>query len=304
MQYYLSKNLREEGPYSLPRLLAMRAAGRLEGEYYARAEDSDTWLPLAEMLDSQLPADEPPPAQIEGQAPSVPSPWRRVGRLAAIVRTCLWVELLLSLASIALAWNIPDILSSWLLQQDIESPLLEQFDEIDSRMIFVAVPQSLAALLTVVFFCRWFYAAACNARQISGKPLGMTPGSMVGSFFIPILNLWKPCAGMKLVYDAILGEKASCVRRSGIVTAWWVSFLLMGMAGRISFRYSMKVVQRYDEAEESWEHFLAYIRAEVLSYQWELAADALTIPAALLAIALVGRLTRAQNLLAPTDRRS
>lgn len=297
--YYLSHNFREEGPYSLPRILAMHGAGRLEGEYYVRAEESDTWVPLADMLAEHVPAatapDAPPP-------PSVPANWRRVGRLAVAVQIFLWLEILFNLVSTAFLWRILGVLSAWLQELEYESPLLDSFDDLETSYLSLAFPQLGVSLFTVLFFCLWLYAAAKQARHFSGKSLGMSPGFIAASFFIPILNFWKPYMGVKRVYNASLGGKAPFTKRSGLVLAWWLCFLLMNYANNIGSHFVMKTIRDYEHAEESREQFLIYMRSEMTSHQFDLAASLLTVPAALITIVLIRRLTRAQNRLVENAR--
>lgn len=272
----------------------MHGAGRLEGEYYARAENSDRWIPLADMLAEHVPAvtpsNAPPP-------PSVPANWRRVGRLAVAVQIFLWLEILFNLVSTAFLWRILGVLSAWLQELEYESPLLDSFDDLETSYLSLAFPQFGVSLLTALFFCLWLYAAAKQARHFSGKHLGMSPGFIVGSFFIPILNFWKPYMGVKRVYNASLGGKAPFTKRSSLVLAWWLCFLLMNYANNISYHFVMKTMRHYEHAEESWEQFLIYMRSEVTSHQFDLVSSLVAVPAALITIVLIRRLTRAQNRL-------
>ena len=299
MNYYLSRNFQEEGPYSLPRILAMQQSGRLEGECYARAEESDTWVPLADMLAEHVPAVTVPDA---APPPSVPANWRRVGRLAVAVQICLGFEILFNLISMAFLWRILDVLSAWLQEQDFDSPLLDSFDDLVNSYLSLALPHLVILLLTALFFCLWLYAAAKQARHFSGKPLGMSPGFIAGSFFIPILNFWRPYMGVKRVYNASLGRKAPFTKRSGLVLTWWLCFTLMQVVDYISSQSSFSATRDYEYADDSWEQFCAYIHSEVLSHQWDLALTLITVLTALITIVLIRRLTRAQNRLVENAR--
>lgn len=99
---------------------------------------------------------------------------------------------------------------------------------------------ALAFLVCVIVVGRWIYRVNKNAWQISD---GMTvsPGWGVGSYFIPILNLFRPFRGMCETWQAshAPGDPES-VPVPGIMRLWWAGWLITGALGQASFRLGMR----------------------------------------------------------------
>lgn len=108
--------------------------------------------------------------------------------------------------------------------------------------------------------------------------------------------------GVKRVYNASLGRKAPFTTRSRLVLAWWLCSLLMNCMNLMAVCFLSRILQQYEHAEDNWEQFLVYIRSEIPSHQWDLASAMITVPTALITIALVRCLTREQNRLAESAR--
>ncbi len=82
------------------------------------------------------------------------------------------------------------------------------------------------SLLTVVLFCLWLYRATTNLTVLRNRPLEMSPGWAVGSFFVPGLNFFSPYKGLKQLYQGATG------RQDGSVGLWW-GFFIAGLVGAI-----------------------------------------------------------------------
>jgi hypothetical protein len=53
-----------------------------------------------------------------------------------------------------------------------------------------------------IFFGRWLYAACQDCALLGGRPLRLSPGAAIGSFFIPIVSLFRPCQAITDLHDA------------------------------------------------------------------------------------------------------
>src|SRR5689334_14659728 len=62
----------------------------------------------------------------------------------------------------------------------------------DSRERLVSGFWTLLYLVTICVFGRWIYVAHKNLPALGAENLRFRPGLAVGSFFIPIYNLWGP----------------------------------------------------------------------------------------------------------------
>lgn len=127
---------------------------------------------------------------------------------------------------------------------------------------------------------RWIYRASANAHALSNE-MTVSPGWAVGSYFIPILNLFKPFQGMKEAWLASHhrsnwhGEPTP-----GLLIVWWTLWLVTNILGNISLRMSM------ENEDGSLTGAVATI---------ELLTSILNVPLCLVLIAMMNRLCAAQD---------
>lgn len=71
----------------------------------------------------------------------------------------------------------------------------------DSIYQFIGQVQGFASLPLSILFAVWLYRMNANLRQLSSKPMEFTPGWMIGWYFIPFANLFKPFQGMRELWQ-------------------------------------------------------------------------------------------------------
>lgn len=93
----------------------------------------------------------------------------------------------------------------------------------------------------------WIYRANRNARALGAHNMTVSPAWSVGSFFVPIANLFIPYRAMKEIWQASrrpddwrTGDKTSI-----LLPAWWTFWLLNGFAVSIA----NQIVKKSDEIE-------------------------------------------------------
>jgi len=149
----------------------------------------------------------------------------------------------------------------------------------DLRQGAVGLMQTAIYLASAVAFLMWFHRAHRNLPALGAWNLKYSPGWAVGSWFIPILNFFRPYQIMAEVSresnpDAIRpgslfpGEG----RASPLLGWWWALWLIMNFAGQAAMRLSLRA--------ESLELLKAASWTSVI-------ADLISLPAALLAIMVV-----------------
>ncbi len=143
-----------------------------------------------------------------------------------------------------------------------------------SRQQLIGMVQFALFLLTAIIFLMWIYRANVNARALGARDMTFKPGWSVGWFFVPILSLYKPFYAVQEIWKAsIPGSQAWQSRRAGgVVGAWWTFWILTFAAGRVSGTLSSQAEQINEFLVASWA---------------TLAADGVSIPAALLALLVV-----------------
>ena len=60
----------------------------------------------------------------------------------------------------------------------------------------------ISFLITSIIYLRWIYIAKRNAQILGGYEMQMTPAMAVGSYFIPIKNIWRPFRAIKESFQA------------------------------------------------------------------------------------------------------
>jgi hypothetical protein len=158
---------------------------------------------------------------------------------------------------------------------------------IDQRQLVIGLSQSFLTLICAITFLMWFYRAHKNLAAGGLVGLKYSPGWAVGGFFVPFLNLVRPLQVMKEVAsgsaylaDHAEGESWQADSASPLVGWWWGGLLLQGGISRVSARMMLKANEVDELVRAGWA---------------TLAADAFTIPAAILAILLVYHVSRLQD---------
>ncbi|MGW6056401.1 DUF4328 domain-containing protein [Streptomyces sp. NPDC055189] len=169
--------------------------------------------------------------------------------------------------------------------------LVREAERADTLYAVSSWLQTAALVATCVVFLCWFYRVRVNAEVFEPHIHSKTRGWTVGSWFVPIVNLWFPRRIALDIWDAsgdrqvaldrtlTLGD-ASGRARHPLVNGWWTLWVAGILVGRWA---SMQ----YWEAEEA-EEIDGAISALML-------ADVIDIAAAVLAILVVLRLTRMQD---------
>jgi hypothetical protein len=169
----------------------------------------------------------------------------------------------------------------------------ERANSIDSYNRMAGSIQLLAWILSAIFFCRWFHRAHQNLTRLGIVELKYSPRWAVGGFFVPFLNLVRPYQVMTEVWKRSMGvwaerpsAHAGAEPPRDLVGLWWAGFLLTSILGNLSGRL-MLGAEELDEIR---------VAASVT-----LVSDLVNIPAAIVAILLVGAVTRVQLDLLASD---
>ncbi|MFE0703269.1 DUF4328 domain-containing protein [Streptomyces sp. NPDC058872] len=136
--------------------------------------------------------------------------------------------------------------------------------------------------VTGVVFIVWFRRLRKNAEVWAADLQGRKPGWAVGSWFVPIANLWMPRGIAVDIWRASRGEPYAADGRGelALLNGWWTCWVVSGVVNQVS-------AQMYKTAETFDEYTTAI--------QWSLGGYAVDIAAAVLAILFVRRLTSMQH---------
>jgi hypothetical protein len=97
----------------------------------------------------------------------------------------------------------------------------------------------LAGLLTaMIAWCLWSFRVARNLRILDVGGLRFTPGWVVGWWFVPIMNIWRPMQVHQELWSAS-DPDGEYPPAPPWMFAWWAAWLLTGfvsnMAGRLPY---------------------------------------------------------------------
>jgi small-conductance mechanosensitive channel len=116
----------------------------------------------------------------------------------------------------------------------------ETLNENDLRETIIAIIYFIAYIVSTVTFLLWFKRAYSNLhKKVTGLPY--TAGWAVGSWFVPIINLYRPYIIMKKLYcetKKLVNNETLSTRSLGW---WWAFWLIGGFINNIGLRYSLKV---------------------------------------------------------------
>jgi len=98
-------------------------------------------------------------------------------------------------------------------------------------------------VLTVIAFLMWLHRSSSNLPEFGyWKSQGYSPGWAVGSFFVPIANLFMPYQAMKEIWKKSRPANSESLSFSnsppGFFPAWWAFWLTSNFATNIHFRMS------------------------------------------------------------------
>jgi len=227
----------------------------------------------------------PTPRQRGGLPQPVPEPARYtpLGGRARAARTALFV-----VAALDVVGLVSGLVQLYVLQ-GIESGELSDGAATANDVFYggIGIVQLLALITTAVLFLRWFYAAYGNLPLLSAGSPRFKRGWAIGAWFVPILNLFRPKQIANDIWrgsDPRLSPEASPDWSGGslpgLYALWWGGWIVDNFLDNLAFRLTL----RAEEFPELYASAYAY-----------LAADAIEIPLAFVAAAVVSRTTRRQE---------
>jgi hypothetical protein len=195
------------------------------------------------------------------------------------VRAVWAMSLLAVVIVVSLASGASSLMQASLLEEVRAGKTLtpEEAEANDTRERLVGIAELVARIGSIVAFLMWFHRVHRNLPALGSEHLRYTPGWAVGAWFVPILNLVRPCQIMVEVWkgsdpENIRFRDPAAARGSMLVGFWWALFIIMGFAGRVA-------AQSWGETP-SLDSLIATTWASVVS-------SVITLPAGLLAILLV-----------------
>ena len=158
----------------------------------------------------------------------------------------------------------------------------------DFRQGIIGLLQTGLYIVSIVLFLNWFRRAYGNLHRLGYKDLYQSENMAVWSFFIPIINLYRPFRIAKEIVQRmrhLLAKYSTGYSPSlniAIVGVWWALFLISNYIGNIALRIAIK--------GESVADMITTTQIYMIS-------DFFDIPAAIITILLIKKISNDEKLL-------
>jgi len=203
--------------------------------------------------------------------------------VALVVAGCLSLFILISIAGAVVDISLMQVLSKAPTQGT--TPVGVNENQILGLVIRVMLTG--IGLLTAVFFLIWIYRSHKNLRVLGANELKYSPGWAVGGFFVPLLNVFRPYQVIAEIWKA----SAKGARRGGGTNwkfeqipayfgLWWGLWLLSGL---LDFFSVLMILGG------------GLTNQRLVASRYRLVYDVVSITCAMLAIAVVLRITARQE---------
>ncbi len=178
------------------------------------------------------------------------SPLRPNEQRAKIAIIFIWVILVIEFISI-----FSNILQYNLLQSVINGNFItnEELEQNDLREQIIGWLYLAASVISGITFIMWFRRAYFNLHQ-KVKNLSHGEGWASGSWFVPIISLYRPYQIMKELYVETekLLKKRDLLHIENLSTKylsiWWALWIISNLLGQIYFRYPTNTIQDISNA--------------------------------------------------------
>lgn len=168
-----------------------------------------------------------------GQNPSPYGGYRDISSLVAVILIFLGIQAIAGIGQIVAALQMNEGLRLILE----EEPAVEKIQAADSLSKGATGLRVLGLIITAIIWCIWKNKSCKNAwlfrannRLANDFTNNPTPGWSAGSYFIPIVHLWKPFQAMCFIRDQI-GDK---IKAGPLLGLWWGAWIAMLIQGRLN----------------------------------------------------------------------
>lgn len=164
------------------------------------------------------------------------------GQRAKNAITLIWIVLALEIISLISGYFQYDLLQTVSNGGEIS---METANANDTREQMIGIVYLIAYVISAVTFIQWFRRAYFNLHQ-KVTYLAQAEGWAAGSWFVPIVCLYRPYQIMKELYQETkeLLIKIGININSNFTTSslgwWWTLWIINNIIGQFVFRYSMK----------------------------------------------------------------
>ncbi len=196
----------------------------------------------------------------------------------------IWIVLAVGIVSLISGYFQYDLLQTAASGGEIST---DRATANDSREQIIGIIELTVYLISAVTFIQWFRRAYFNLHSKINY-LSYSESWAAGSWFVPIVNLYRPFQIMKELFHEtkkLLMKKGLIVKENLATTTlifWWIIWITSSVLGQFIFRFSMEA--------ETIDDFTTSTVASMIS-------NILTIPLALITIKIIKDYSNVEPLL-------
>lgn len=211
-------------------------------------------------------------------------PLKPNAKRAKLAVTMIWIVMAFDIISLISGYLQYSLIKTVALGGDVTQ---EQVDANDLREQIIGIVYLIVFIISAVTFIQWFRRAYYNLH-LRTTYLLYSEGWAAGSWFVPILCLYRPYRIMKELYEEtefLLRKKLNNFKQniSTVYVGWWWTFwIISSIIGQVLFRYSRKAETLHE------------LTVTTLS---SMAFNIFSIPLALLAIKVIKDYAKLEPLL-------
>ena len=156
----------------------------------------------------------------------------------------IWIVMALEIISLISGYFQYDLLQTVAHGGEIS---METATANDLREQLIGFAYLIVYIVSAITFIMWFRRAYYNLH-LKVNYLSFTEGWAAGSWFVPILNLFRPYKIMKELYvetREFLYNKGLTnyeILKTSHLVWWWTLWIISNIIGQFTFRYSMRAV--------------------------------------------------------------
>jgi hypothetical protein len=160
------------------------------------------------------------------------------GYRAKTAVTLIWIVMFLDIISFISGYFQLNLI---LRVEDGVAVSASEIDSNDTREQGIAIFYLIAYIISGIVFIQWFRRAYFNLHQ-KKEFLSFSEGWAAGSWFVPIVSLYRPLQIMKELYeetrDFVIskGETFSKDLTTNFLGLWWTLWIVNNLIGQIIFR--------------------------------------------------------------------
>jgi hypothetical protein len=197
----------------------------------------------------------------------------------------IWIVLAMAILNFVSSYMQLDLLQTVANGGDVSDEVAEAND---SRERAAGIFYTIVSVISAITFILWFRRAYYNLHQ-KVRPLALSEGWAAGSWFVPIVNLFRPYQIMKEIYVETkkLFNRHGLSERVGYTTRyldwWWTLWVISSLIGNIVFKFAFRNAETVDD----------YILVTV----GQMISGILEVPLALITVKVIKDYARVEPLL-------